>query len=69
MIEIRDPKNFYFHFGWPEDVDETLRHEIEFIIKSNDTLAESKLKNEIKQLLSKYKHENNIYEHGKQHNK
>ena len=54
MIVIRDPKTFCFNF--------------EFIIKSNESLAEKKIKNEIEQLLLRYKHENNIHEHGKQQN-
>ena len=33
-----------FHFYWPEEVDESLKHKIEFIIKSNESLAESKIK-------------------------
>ena len=40
MIVIRDPKTFYFNFNWPKDVDEKWKHEIEFIIKSNESLAE-----------------------------
>ena len=60
-IVIRDPKAFYF--DWPKDVDENLKHKIEFIIKSNGSLAENKLKNEIGQLLLKHKHGNNIHEH------
>ena len=63
---IRDPKTFYFNFHWPIDVDENLKHENEFIIKSNESLAENKIKNETEQLLSKYKHGNNIPEHGQQ---
>ena len=47
MIVIRDPKTF----DWPKDIDESLKHEIEFIIKSNESLAENKIKNEIEQLL------------------
>ena len=43
-----------------------MRHEIEFIVKSNEALAENKIKNEIEQLLSKGKDENNIHQHGKQ---
>ena len=35
MILIRDPKTFYFDFDWAKDVDENLKDEIEFIIKSN----------------------------------
>ena len=44
MIVIRDSKNFYFSFDWPKDVDENLKHEIEFIIKINESLAENKIK-------------------------
>ena len=40
----------------------------EFILKSNESLAETIIKNEIKQLLLKYKHGNNIHKHGKQQN-
>ena len=35
MIVIRDSKTFCFSFGWPKDVDGNLKHEIEFIIKTN----------------------------------
>ena len=66
MIVIRDPKTFYFNFDWPKYVDEYLKHEIEFIIKSNESLAESNIKIEIEQLLLKYKHGNGIHEHSKQ---
>ena len=55
------------YFGWLKDVDENLKHEIEFVIKSNESLAENK-KNKIEQLLSKYKLGNNIHEHRKQQN-
>ena len=68
IIVIRDPKLFCFNFDWPKDVDVNLKHEIEFIIKSNEFLVENKIKNEIEQLLSKYKHDNNIHEHRKQQN-
>ena len=44
MIVIRDPKTFCFNFDFPKDVDEYLMHEIEFIIKSNESLAEIKIK-------------------------
>ena len=68
MVEIRDPKIFHFDFNWPKDVDENLKHEIEYIIKSNESLAENKIKNETQKLLSKYKHRKNIHEHRKQLN-
>ena len=68
MIVMKDPKTFCFNFDWPKHVDETLKHETEFIIKSNESLAENKIKNEIQELLLKYKHGNNIHEHRKQQN-
>ena len=43
MIVIRDPKTFYFDFDWPKDVVKNLKHEIEFIIKSNESLAENQI--------------------------
>ena len=68
MIVIRDPTNFFFFFfdfDWPKDADENLKHKIEFIIKSNESLAENKIKNKTEQLLLKYRHGNNIHEQGK----
>ena len=67
MTVIRDPKDFYFDFAGPKDVDENLKYQIEFIIKSNESLAENK-KNETEKILFKYKDENNIHEHRKQQN-
>ena len=52
-VIIRDPRTFRFNFNWSKDVDENLKHEIEFIIKGNKSLAENKVKNKIGQLLSK----------------
>ena len=52
----------------PKNVDENLKHEIDFIIKNNESLAENKIKNEIEQLLLKYKRASNIHERGKQQN-
>ena len=69
MIMIRDPKTSYFDFNRPKDVDENLKNKMEFIIKSNESLAENKLKNEIEQLLSQYKHGNDIHEQRKQQKK
>ena len=68
MVVIRDPKTFYFNFDWPKDIDENLKHENEFIIKFGESLAENKIKNQIEQLLLKYKHGNNIHKHRKQQN-
>ena len=48
MVVITDPKTFYFDFVWSEDVDENLKHKIEIIVKSNESLAENK-KNEVVQ--------------------
>ena len=48
MIVIRDSKIFCFNFDWPKNVDENLKHEIEFIITSNESLAENKKKDKTK---------------------
>ena len=36
MIVVRDTKTFSFDFDWTKDVDENLKHKIEYIIKSNN---------------------------------
>ena len=46
LIVIREPKTFCFNFDWPKDVDENLKHEIKFVIKGDDSLAENKIKNQ-----------------------
>ena len=46
-----------------------MKHDIEFVIKSIESLPENKIKNETEQLLLKYKDGTNIHEHGKQKNK
>ena len=51
MNMIKDPKTFCFNFYCSKDVEENLKHEIKFIIKSNEYLAENKIKNQIEQLL------------------
>ena len=63
MIVVRDPKTFCFNFGLPKDIDENLKHEIEFIIKSNESLQGNKTKNETEELLLRYNHGNNIHEY------
>ena len=40
MVVIREPRTFHFCFDWPKDVDKNLKHENEFIAKSNESLAE-----------------------------
>ena len=45
MVVIRDPITLYFSFDWPKDFDENLKHEVEFMIKSNESLAENKKTN------------------------
>ena len=69
MIVIRYSKTFCFNFDWPKASDENLKHENEFIVKTNEYLAENKIENNTEQLLSNYKYENNIHEHGEQQNK
>ena len=63
MIVIRDPKTFCFNDDWQKGADANLKHKIELIIKSNESLAKNKIKNETEQLLLKYKHGNNIHEY------
>ena len=69
MIVIRDSKTFRFNLDWGKDVDANSKHEIEYIIKSRESLAENKRKNEIEKLLLKYRHGINIHENRKQQNK
>ena len=35
MVVVREPKPFYFDFVLLKEVDNNLKHEIEFIIKSS----------------------------------
>ena len=41
ISQIRHPKTLYSNSDWPKDVEEDLKHKIEFIIKSNESLAEN----------------------------
>ena len=66
MIVIRDRKSV-FMIGL-KDVDGSLKHEIKFIIKRNESLAENKIRKNMEQLVSTYMHGNNIHEHRKQQN-
>ena len=45
-IVIKDPRTFCFSFDWSKCIDDNLKYELEFIIKSNASLAKNKLKNE-----------------------
>ena len=47
------------HFDLPKGADNNLKHEIDFIKKSNQFLSEPTTKNKISHLLSKYKHGDN----------
>ena len=51
MIVIRDPQNFVLILTGPKYIDVNLKHGIEFIIKSNESLAKNKIKNNTEQLL------------------
>ena len=55
-----------FHFDLPKDAGINLKHEMYSIIKYNEPLTENTIKNEIRQLLSKYKYGKDIHGHGKQ---
>ena len=52
MVAIRERKTFYYDFDWPKNVDENLKHEIELIIKGNESFVKKKIKNKMEQLLS-----------------
>ena len=41
MAVIRERKTLYFYFDQSKSIDENLKHEIEFILKSNESLAEN----------------------------
>ena len=66
MIVIRDSKALCFNFDLPKDYDKNFKHEIEFIIKSNESSVESKITSKTEQLLLKHKDGNNIHGPGKQ---
>ena len=53
-------------FDLLKDVCNNLNYETDSFIKHNQLLSEHTIKNEISQLLFKYKHGNNSDEHGKQ---
>ena len=55
------PKNF--HFDLLKYTGISLKHEICYIKKNNDLLAEHTIKNEIIQLFSRYNHRNDIHWH------
>ena len=68
LIVIRDCKTFFKNFDRSKHVEENLKSKIAFTIKGNKSLAGDKIKNQIEQILLKYKYGKNIYEHGKQPN-
>ena len=43
-VVIREPQTFYFNFDLREYVGKNLNHEIECIIKLNESLAEQRIK-------------------------
>ena len=57
------------HFDLPKDSGSYWKHGIYSVIKHNKLLAEHAVKSEIRQLLVKYKHGNDIHERVKQQGK
>ena len=53
LVITTEPKSLYFDL--PKHADINLKDEIYSVIKHNELLAEHTIKNEIRQLLSKYK--------------
>ena len=47
LATITEPKTI--HFDLPKKIDNSLKHEIDFLIKHNEFLAEDTIKNEISQ--------------------
>ena len=64
LVIITEPKAVCFNLT--KKIDNNLKHEIGHIIKSNEFLAEPRIKNEIERILSIYNHGNDIHEHRKQ---
>ena len=66
LVIIKEPKTISFDFS--KEVDHSLKHGINYIIKRNEFFAECSIKNKISQLWAKYEHENDVHEHGKHSN-
>lgn len=64
LLIITEPKTTCFDL--PIKVENSLKHEIDFIIKKNKVLAHHTIRNETSRLLSKYKHRSDIHKHRKQ---
>ena len=64
LVITAEPKTI--HFDLTKDVYNNLKDQIDSTIKQNKLLAEHAIKNDIRQLFSKYKYGNDIQEHGKQ---
>ena len=64
LVITTEPRTL--NFDLPKDAGINLKHEIYSIMKYNELLAEYTIKNEVRQLFSKYKHGNDIHEHGEQ---
>ena len=67
LIITAEPKTFCLNL--PKVADNNLEQVIDCFIKHNELLAEHTIKNEVIQILSKYKHGNDIHEHGKKKTK
>lgn len=63
LVIKTEPKTIYFDS--PKHLDNNLKHEL-ILTQNNQFLAQHTKKNKISQLLSKYKHGNDIHKHGKQ---
>ena len=60
LVITTEPKAFCFEL--PKDVGNSLNHEIYCILKRNEYLAEHTIKYEFRELLSKYRHGNDIHD-------
>ena len=62
ILIATEPKTIYFDLS--KNVGNNLKHKIDSTIKHNEHLAKHTKRNKITQLLSKYKHGNNIHKNG-----
>ena len=64
LVIIKESKIICFDLS--KEIDNSLKDEIiSILLKQNKVLAEHRMENKISQLLSKYKHGNDIHEHEK----
>ena len=64
LVIIAEPRSICFNLI--NKTDNSLKHEINYVIKDKGYLAEQKIKSKIGHFLYKYKHGNHIYDQRKE---